>query len=71
MTAVHGTVETDFDTGNYVGWVVGFRHFEVSGSTPDEVEARLRSEVLRLQQPGSLVLESELVRVVTIDPARP
>ena len=40
MTTVHCTIETDPDTGTFVGWVVGFRHFNVTGASPDEVEAR-------------------------------
>lgn len=64
---VHCTIETDPGTGGLVGWVVGFRHFGVTGSTPDEVEARLRRQVLSLHESGSLVLECELVRTVSIE----
>jgi hypothetical protein len=47
--------------------VVGFRHFNVTGASPDEVEARLRSRVLSMQESGSLSLESELVRTFSIE----
>lgn len=67
MTAVHCTIETDPDTGTFVGWVVGFRHFSVTGSTPDEVEARLRHRVQSMHESGSLVLESQLVRTFSVD----
>ena len=64
--AVHCAIEIDPDTGAFVGWVVGFRHFSVTGSTPDEVEARLRRRVLSMHESGSLVLASELVRTFSI-----
>jgi hypothetical protein len=67
MTTVHCTIETDPDTGTFVGWVVGFRHFNVTGASPDEVEARLRSRVLSMQESGSLSLESEFVRTLSIE----
>ena len=67
MTAVHCTIEVDPETGTFAGWVVGFRHFSVTGTTPDEVEARLRRQVLSMHQSGSLVLESELVRTFRIE----
>jgi hypothetical protein len=66
MTTVHCTIEADLESGKYVGWVVGFRHFAVTGATPDEVEARLRSRVLSMNDSGSLVLECEFVRIVSI-----
>ena len=67
MTAVHCIIETDPETSTFAGWVVGFRHFSVTGTTPDEVEARLRRQVLSMHQSGSLVLESELVRTFRIE----
>ena len=67
MTTVHCTIETDPDSGTFVGWVVGFRHFSVSGSTPDEVESRLRRRVVSMHESRSLVLESELVRTFSIE----
>jgi hypothetical protein len=67
MTTVYCTIETDPDTGNFVGWVVGFRHFGVSGSTPDEVEARLRRQILSMHESGSLLLECEFVRNFSIE----
>jgi hypothetical protein len=67
VTTVHCTIETDPDTGAFIGWVVGFRHFGVSGATPDEVEAKLRQRVLSMHESGSLVLECEFVRTVSID----
>lgn len=67
MTTVHCTIETDPDTGTFVGWVVGFRHFSVTGSTPDEVEAKLRRRVLSMHESGSLVPENELVRTIGIE----
>ena len=66
MTTVHCTIETDPESGEYVGWVVGFRHFAVTGATFDEVEARLRNQVLSMHDSGSLVLECEFVRMVSI-----
>ena len=72
MTTVHCTIETDPESGKYVGWVVGFRHFAVTGATPDVVEAKLRSQVLSMHDSGSLVLEGEFVRLVSISlPPRP
>ena len=67
MTTVHCTIETDPDSGGFVGWVIGFRHFAATGSTPDEVESRLRRQVLSVHQAGDLVLDSELVRTFTIE----
>jgi hypothetical protein len=67
MTTVHCIVETDPDTGTFVGWVVGFRHFTVTGATPDEVEARLRPRVLSMYESGSLALESQLVRTFSVE----
>lgn len=67
MDAVHCIVETDPDAGAFVGWVVGFRHFAVTGETPDEVEDRLRSQVLGMHESGSLVLESEFVRTFIVE----
>lgn len=58
--AVHCTIETDPDTGTFVGWVVGFRHFSVTGATPDEVEARLRRRVLSMHESGDLCIASRL-----------
>ena len=66
MTTVHCTIETDPESGKYVGWVVGFRHFAVTGETPDQVEASLRSRVLSMHDSGSLVLDCEFVRLVSI-----
>jgi hypothetical protein len=67
MTTVHCIVETDPDTNTFVGWVVGFRHFTVTGATPDEVEARLRRRVLSMHESGSLTLESQLVRTFSVE----
>lgn len=66
MTTVHCTIETDPESGKYVGWVMGFRHFAVTGETPDEVEAGLRGRVLSIHDSGSLVLDCEFVRMVSI-----
>ena len=66
MTTINCTIETDPESGKYVGWVVGFRHFSVTGTTADEVEARLRSRVLSMHGSGGLVLECEFVRMVSI-----
>jgi hypothetical protein len=71
MTTVNCTIETDPETGTFIGWVVGFRHFGVVGTTPDEVEAKLRSHVLSMQESGALVLECELVRTFSIDLPQP
>lgn len=67
MTTVHCTIESDLDSGGFVGWVIGFRHFSVTGSTPDEVESRLRRQVLSVHESGGLVLDSELVRTFSIE----
>jgi len=67
MTAVHCTIETDPDTGTYIGRVIGFRHFGVNGATPDEVEARLRRRVLSMHESGSLLLDCEFVRIFSIE----
>lgn len=69
-TTVHCMIETDPNDGTFVGWVVGFRHFSVTGATPEEVEARLRRRVLNVHESGSLALESELVRTFSIDLAQ-
>jgi hypothetical protein len=66
MSTVHCIVETDPDTSTFVGWVVGFRHFTVTGATSDEVEARLRERVLSMHESGSLALESQLVRTFSV-----
>lgn len=66
MTTVHCTIETDPESGTYIGWVVGFRHFAVTGATPDDVEAKLRSRVLSMHDAGSLMLDAEFVRLVSI-----
>jgi len=66
MATVHCIIETDPDTG-FAGWVVGFRHFAVTGSTPEEVETKLQSRVLGMHRAGTLVLEAEFVRIVSID----
>jgi hypothetical protein len=42
MATVHCIIETNPDTG-FAGWVVGFTHFAVTGSTPEEVETKLQS----------------------------
>ena len=67
MTTVHCTIETDPDSGGFVGWVIGFRHFSATGSTPDEVESRLRRQVLSIHGSGGLVLDSEFVRTFSIE----
>jgi hypothetical protein len=67
MTTVHCTIETDPDSSGFVGWVIGFRHFSATGSTPDEVESRLRRQVLSVHESGDLVLDSELVRIFSIE----
>ncbi len=67
MSTVHCIIETDPDTEGFVGWVVGFRHFGVTGATPEEVEVRLRRRVLSMHESGSLVLECAFVRTVSID----
>ena len=66
MATVHCIIETDPDSGKFVGWLIGFRHFFVTGSTPDEVESRLRGQVLGVHESGDLVLESEFVRTFSI-----
>ena len=71
MTTVHCTIETDPESGKFVGWVLGFRHFAMTGATPDEVEASLRARVLCLHEAGSLVLDSEFVRLVSISLPQP
>jgi predicted RNase H-like HicB family nuclease len=72
MSTVHCTIQTDPNSGGYVGRVVNFPHFEVTGATPDEVEARLRSRVLDMHAAGTLTIECEWVRTVRIDlPGRP
>jgi len=67
MTTVHCTIETDPDSGGFMGWVIGFRHFAATGSTPDEVESRLRSQVLSVHESGGLDLDSEFVRTFSIE----
>lgn len=67
MRDVHCTIETDPESGGFVGWVVGFRHFAVIGATADEVEIKLRRRVLDMHESGSLVLESEFVRSFSIE----
>lgn len=67
MTTVYCTIETDPDSGGFVGWVIGFRHFAATGSTPDEVESRLRRQVLSVHESGGLVLDSEFVRTFSIE----
>lgn len=66
MSTVHCIIETD-RTHGFAGWVVGFEHFEVTGSTPEEVESRLRSRVIDMHRAGTLVLERDFARLVRID----
>jgi hypothetical protein len=72
MATVHCIIETDPNTA-FAGWVIGFAHFAVTGSTPEEVEAKLRSRVLSMHEAATLVLESQFVRTFSIDlpPAGP
>ena len=54
MTIVDCTIETDPETGRFVGWMAGFGHFGVTGATPDAMESRLRHRVLSMYESGSL-----------------
>lgn len=66
MATVHCIIESDPDNG-FAGWVIGFRHFAVTGSTPEAVEAALRSRVMSMHEAGTLALESDFARIVSIE----
>ena len=66
MATVHCIIETDPDNG-FAGWVIGFRHFAVTDPTPEAVEAALRSRVMSMHKAGTLALEPDFARIVSIE----
>jgi len=63
---VFGLIQRDPTTGQFLGTIIGFSHVEFLGTSPAEVEVRLRQHVAELVAGDTLVLDTEFVSVVPL-----
>lgn len=63
---VVGLIERDLGSGQFVGKVIGFQHFEYVGQSVIEVQSRLTRAVTSLVEHDDLVLETQFVAVVVL-----
>ena len=66
---VFGLIEREWNTGRFVGKIVGFPHVEFSGSSLAEVEAKLRGTALDYLASEVLALETRFVALVLLHDA--